>query len=101
MDLGYKGDKLVTMGVDVASVRSLHVRISEHVNDSERKALFIGEVPSFNELPALMDNYGVHMCAIDHLPERAAGPRVRRAVRGQGVSRELRDGRPEGRVHGR
>ena len=68
-DLGYSGDNLVTMGVDVASTRSLHVRISEHLGGSEKRALFIGEVDTFDELTALMSMYRVHMCAIDHLPE--------------------------------
>lgn len=68
-DLGYSGDKVVTMGVDVASVRNLHVRISEHVSEHEKKALFIGEVASFDDLVALMEIYRVHIAAIDHLPE--------------------------------
>lgn len=68
-DLGYKGDKMVSMGIDVASVRELHVRISEHITDHEKRALFIGTVDGFNDLPFLMEAYGVHMAGIDHLPE--------------------------------
>jgi len=68
-DLGYSGEGLVTMGVDVASTRSLHVRISEHLGGSEKRALFIGEVDAFSDLAPLMSTYRVHMCAIDHLPE--------------------------------
>lgn len=66
---GYVGDDLVTMGVDVASVRELHVRVSRHEGEADKKALFLGTVESFNDLPPLMRRYGVHMCAIDHLPE--------------------------------
>jgi hypothetical protein len=68
-DGGYIGDNIVTMGVDVASVRNLHVRISEHINDTEKIALFFGEVESFDDLPKLMQMYRVHMACIDHLPE--------------------------------
>lgn len=68
--LGYSGSNVVTMGVDVASTRNLNVRISEHLPDGERKkALWIGEAESFNELDRLLERFQVNMCAIDHLPE--------------------------------
>lgn len=68
--LGYAGGGVVTMGVDVASTRNLNVRVSEHLPDGERKkALWIGEAESFNDLGLLMERFGVNMCAIDHLPE--------------------------------
>lgn len=61
---------LRTMGVDVASVRDLTVRISEHDEATGKKrALWIGEVPSFNDLPVLMRYFHVNMAAIDHEPE--------------------------------
>lgn len=63
-------DNVVTMGVDVASTRALNVRISEHLTDNTKKALWIGEVDSFNELDRLMTRFGVNMAAVDHLPER-------------------------------
>jgi hypothetical protein len=66
---GYAGDNPVTMGVDVASERALNVRISELVGDDLKRALWIGEVDSFDELAALFDRYQVSMAAIDHLPE--------------------------------
>lgn len=66
---GYSGGQLVTMGIDVANVRSLNVRISLHVNDREKIALFLGEVESFNDLEPLMDRYGVRMAVIDAAPE--------------------------------
>lgn len=66
---GYAGTNLVTMGVDVASARDLNVRVSEHISETEKKALFIGTVDSFNELALMMDRYKVKMCCVDHLPD--------------------------------
>lgn len=66
---GYVGGGLVTMGVDVASTRSLHVRISLHLEGRLKQALFIGEVDSFDEVAALMGRYSVNMACVDHLPE--------------------------------
>ena len=62
------------MGVDVASVRALNVRISEHLDPltthgHRKRALFIGEVDSFKELGRLMSRYSVAFACIDHLPE--------------------------------
>lgn len=65
----YNGGALVTMGVDVASTRPLTVRISEHLPDGRRRALWIGEVKDFTELGKMMDRYQVNMACIDHLPE--------------------------------
>lgn len=67
-DEGYQGDGLVTMGVDVASVRALNVRISVH-HDRTKKALWIGEVATFDDLDDLMRLYRVRMACVDHLPE--------------------------------
>lgn len=69
---GFQGGDLITMGVDVASVRNLNVRISRHLEEEgqERKiGLFIKEVENFDELAKLMDRYSVKMCVVDHLPE--------------------------------
>jgi hypothetical protein len=66
---GYVGANLVTMGVDVASTRALNVRVSEHLADGRKRALYIGEASSFDELCLLMDRFQVRMCAVDHLPE--------------------------------
>lgn len=66
---GYAGANLTTMGIDVASVRNLNVRISEHISDTKKRALWIGEVESFNDLEKLMRRYHIKMAAIDHLPE--------------------------------
>jgi hypothetical protein len=69
-DAGYAGDGLVTMGIDSASARDLHVRISLYTPDlSSKRALFIGAVDSFDTLAQLMQIYNVRMAAIDHLPD--------------------------------
>lgn len=73
---GYTGANLVTMGIDVADVRAMSVRISEHIDDERKRALWIGEVERFFEyeagegpsLESLMNRFGVHMAAIDHEP---------------------------------
>jgi hypothetical protein len=67
---GYSGDALVTMGVDTASARDLHVRVSVHTPDLSRKrALFIGRVHAWSRLAQMMDSYAVRMAAVDHLPD--------------------------------
>jgi hypothetical protein len=66
---GYSGSNLVTMGVDVASSRNLNVRVSEHFAEDKKRALFIGEVSTFDELDSMMRRFQVNMCAIDHLPD--------------------------------
>jgi Phage terminase large subunit (GpA) len=69
-DPGYAGDGLVTMGIDTASARDLHVRISLYAPDlSSKCALFIGTVARFEQLAEMMDAYNVRMAAVDHLPE--------------------------------
>lgn len=68
-DVGYGGANLVTAGVDVASVRDLNVRVSEHLPDGRRRALFIGTAASFDEVDAILTRYRVQMAVVDHLPE--------------------------------
>jgi hypothetical protein len=66
------GGQLRTMGVDVATTRNFNVRVSDHftANGIEKKrALFLGEVERIEDLDILMEAFGVHMAAIDHLPE--------------------------------
>lgn len=66
---GYVGNDLITMGVDVASVRRINVRVSRHVSGDRKVSLFCGTVEDFNEVEALMNRYGVHMACLDHLPD--------------------------------
>lgn len=64
---------LVTMGVDVASVRALNVRVSAYrlpVHGLPSKhSLWIGEVDDFGKVAELMERYAVNMCCVDHEPE--------------------------------
>lgn len=75
MPEGYNGANPVTMGVDMASVRDASVRISEHLSETEKRALWIGEVGDddlaqfIRKLGDLMIRYRVGMVAIDHLPD--------------------------------
>ena len=63
------GLNMITMGVDVHSVRNLNVRISEWIDDRRKRALLVKQVTDFDELVELMHRYDVRMCCIDHLPE--------------------------------
>jgi hypothetical protein len=76
----YIGFNPVTMGVDQASSRGLHVRISEHLNEKEKRVLTLRMVDddktsdpearsAIRKLGLLMDTFNVKMCAIDHLPD--------------------------------
>ena len=71
---GYDGSHMVTAGIDVASTRALNVRISEHLDPltqqgHRKRALWIGTVDSFDELPALISRFNVTFAVIDHMPE--------------------------------
>lgn len=79
---GYQGDLPVTMGVDVAVSRALNVRISAHVTEHRKRALWIGQiddgiapwgpmpgVSAFDILRLVMSRFRVRMVAIDHLPD--------------------------------
>lgn len=75
MPQGHKGTNPVTAGIDMASVRDATVRISEHIDEDTKRALFIGEIGGKNlreflkNLGDLMRRYHVNMAAIDHLPD--------------------------------
>jgi len=55
------------MGVDVGS--KLNVVIRRRLEEGRTRALFIGEVDSFEELDGLMTRYHVRRCVVDALPE--------------------------------
>jgi hypothetical protein len=70
----YNGTNFVTAGIDVASTRALNVRISEHLDPltergHRKRALWIGTVDSFDELPGLITRYDIGVLVIDHMPE--------------------------------
>jgi Phage terminase large subunit gpA, ATPase domain/Terminase large subunit gpA, endonuclease domain len=73
---GYAGPNPVTAGVDVASERALNVRISELLPEGQKRALFIGEAQSFDELALLLERYQVNMAVVDHLPETRLARKV-------------------------
>jgi hypothetical protein len=85
---GYVGFKPVTMGIDVAASRALNVRISEHLSEHQKRALWIGEIddgrapwgpmPSksaFEILTLCLERFRVRMAVIDYMPD----PRIVRA----------------------
>lgn len=79
--MGYAGGNFVTMGVDVASVRALNVRISEWLEDERhrKRTLWLGEIEAeagadpvedvLRQLSDVMDRFQVNMAVIDHEPE--------------------------------
>lgn len=70
-----RSDRFVGMGVDVASARALSVVIGEVLPDGRTRRVFVGEIddlagrPAFDQVCGLMDQFGVTMAAIDHMPE--------------------------------
>ena len=64
---------LITMGVDVASVRALNVRVSAYTLPRNglphKRSLFIGMCDDFNKVAELMERYQVNMCCVDHEPD--------------------------------
>lgn len=74
MTPGYRGTNVVTAGIDVASVRALNVRISEHIDPltqagHRKRALWVGTCDSFEEVTEKLQLYNVHYAVVDHLPE--------------------------------
>lgn len=57
----------IYMGVDVGM--KLHVVIRRHLEENRTRALFIGEVDTFEELGELITRYDVRRCVIDAQPE--------------------------------
>ena len=71
---------VVTMGVDVGSVKALSVRVSavslpEHGLPMKRN-LWMGEADSFDKIEELIQLYGVNMTVIDHEPDGRSAMRV-------------------------
>jgi len=69
MQEGYDGLRPVSMGVDMASERAMTVRISEHLDEYRKRALWIGEVDDPDELVNLMNRFRVAMAVVDAAPE--------------------------------
>lgn len=66
----YAGPFTCTMGVDVASARNLHYRISIRAEGNVRKAVAIGEAEDFDEIADLIERFDPRWVVIDHMPER-------------------------------
>jgi hypothetical protein len=73
---------IVTAGIDVASVRSLHVRISA-VGENHKRALWIGEAEDFDAVEKLLNRFKVNMAAVDHLPEGRLARKLAEALPGR------------------
>jgi hypothetical protein len=82
LEESYVGYNPVTMGIDQSSVRGLNVRISEHLNEREKRLLWIGVVDddapgaegearhgALRKLADKMQRYNVTMAAIDGAPD--------------------------------
>lgn len=65
-----RGSNPVTMGVDVASERVLSARVSEHLPDGRRRAIWIGEPENFDEVRDLIHRFEPDLTALDSQPER-------------------------------
>lgn len=66
----YRGRNVVTAGLDAASERDLNIRISEHLPDGRRRALYLGEPIDYKEVAELMERFNVQLLAGDAQPER-------------------------------
>jgi hypothetical protein len=83
MASGYDGGNPVTMGIDMASERAMTVRISELLDATHKRALWIGETDDPEDLVRLMDRYRVTMCVIDSRPETRIARRLASAFPGR------------------
>lgn len=63
------GREACFMGVDVGSVLNVVIRAKEDPETGERKALYIGEVDSFEDVGRLIKQFKPVVCVIDALPE--------------------------------
>lgn len=78
---GYIGFNPVTMGVDVSDTRGLNVRISEHISEHEKRALWIGLIDdglapwgattgsAFEVLTQVVQRFRVRMTVVDYMPD--------------------------------
>jgi hypothetical protein len=98
----YAGLMPVTMGVDQASARAITVRISEHLNESEKRALALLEVEddepddpdaksAIRKLALLIDRFKVRMVGIDHAPDGRLARALVRAFPGRVIMVALSD----------
>jgi hypothetical protein len=98
----YVGFNPVTMGVDQASARAINVRISEHLDEHEKRALALLTVEddepgdpdaksAIRKLAGLIDHYKVRMVGIDHAPDGRLARALVRAFPGRVMMVALSD----------
>lgn len=83
MESGYSGGNPVTMGIDMASERAMTVKISEHISNTHKRTLHVGETDDPEDLVRYMDRYRVTVCAIDSRPETRIARRLASAFPGR------------------
>ncbi len=81
----YTGPYLVTAGMDVASARRMHIRITVHLPGGIRHPLRVSEVEDFAEAHRLMQDYRIRLLAVDALPERQKARELAAAFPGRVV----------------
>jgi hypothetical protein len=98
----YVGHNPVTMGVDQASARAINVRISEHLDENEKRVLALllvedddPEDPdaksAIRKLALLVDRFKVRMVGIDHAPDGRLARALVRAFPGRVIMVALSD----------
>lgn len=98
----YIGFNPVTMGVDQASSRAINVRISEHLDESEKRVLALLEIEddeptdpdarsAIRKLADVIDRYKVRMVGIDHAPDGRLARALVRAFPGRVIMVALSD----------
>lgn len=66
----YRGTSLVTAGLDTAGERNLSLRVSEHLPDGRRRAIYLGEPETFEQVESLMGRLRIGLLVVDHMSER-------------------------------
>lgn len=66
----YRGRNLITAGLDTAGERNLSIRVSEHLPDGRRRAIYIGEPETFEQVEDLMVRLRIGLLVVDHMSER-------------------------------
>jgi hypothetical protein len=66
----YWGTNLVTAGLDTAGSRALNIRVSELLPDGRRRAIYLGQPETFEEVESLMERLRIGVLVVDHMSER-------------------------------
>lgn len=87
----YEGALPITAGIDVGGEKNLHVRISERSPEGVRRALYIAEASSFDEVYRLLVRFNVTLAVVDSMPERRASRNLAARLPGRVVLGRLDD----------